>query len=468
MVKVDGGRATEVDASATAPTAEREPTRAHATLPPRRAALVLIHPVRDDEPPVVFRVNGERWIGRSRNASFHVEDARVSRRHATFEPRGEGLFVRDDGSRHGTFVNRSRVSGAGILARFGDVVRVGELLLHAVSDSERHSARPRRIDGASLGLKGVLLAGPELGDVWDEAQRISTLREPVLILGESGSGKECVARLLHGPTAAGPFIGLNVSAVPETLFEAEIFGCERGAFTGAHSTRAGAFREACGGTLFLDEVAELKLESQAKLLRALDGGHVRPLGSKGDVPVDARVLSATNRDLERACETGHFREDLYYRLSGLVLRVPPLRERRGDILLIAGEVLRQCAGGLRFSTDAASLLVTASWHGNTRELRHAVAFAAQRATLQGEPLILPEHLRMQARQAARSETLTSDRIEQALTDCGGIASRAARMLGISRTTLYKNLKLLEQDKAAPVAAMERERVEGNGAGAHDR
>lgn len=434
----------------------------------KRAGLVLIHPAHDEEAPVVFRVSGEYWMGRSRDAPFRVEDARVSRRHASFEPRAAGLFVRDEGSRHGTFVNGARVSSAGTLARFGDIVRVGDLLFHAVSNADRYAARPRRIAGASVELKAALLAGPELAEVWDEAQRISTLREPVLILGESGSGKECVARLLHGPGGSGPFIGLNVSAIPDTLFEAEIFGCERGAFTGANTARLGAFREARGGTLFLDEVAELKLESQAKLLRVLDGGHVRPLGSRGEVPVDARVVSATNRDLERACEVGDFRADLYYRLSGLVLRVPALRERRGDILLIASEALRECAPRLRFSAGAASALATAAWPGNTRELRNVVAFAAQRALARPEGLVLSEDLRMPPRNGATPEGLTGDRIEQALSDCGGVASHAARKLGISRTTLYKNLRRLEKEKLVPAALTDWESGESNGAGAHER
>jgi DNA-binding NtrC family response regulator len=357
------------------------------------------------------------------------------------------VFLRDEGSRHGTTVNGVPIPGGGAVARFGDVVRVGDVLLLVVADVERSAARPRRNEGAWVGLPESLIAGPELAEVWDEARRAAALREPVLVTGETGSGKECIARMLHGERAKpGPFVALNVSAVPNALFEAELFGYERGAFTGAEAPRLGAFREAGDGLLFLDEVGELKLENQSKLLRVLDGGRVRPLGSKGDVAVSARVVSATSRDLEQACDAGDFRSDLYYRLSGLVIRVPPLRERRGDILLIALEVLRQCSPRLTLSTDAAELLAIARWEGNARQLRHAVIQAAHRAGTGAESL-LPEHLGPLTRSEGESDKLTLERIEQAFVECGGIASHAARKLGVSRTTLYKALRLLRPEKS---------------------
>lgn len=407
---------------------------------------MLLHPRPADSAPAAWRITGSSWLGRSRQATVHVDDSRVSRRHASIEPGRDGVFLRDAGSSHGTFVNAARVPHGGLVARFGDVVRVGDVLLLVVADVERCAARPRRREGAGLGLADTLVGGPELAAVWDEARRAAALREPVLVIGETGSGKECVARMLHGERETpGPFVAMNVSAVPDALFEAELFGYERGAFTGAEMARPGAFREARGGVLFLDEVGELKLESQCKLLRALDTGQVRPLGSKGDVAVSARVVSATSRDLEKACDTGDFRSDLYYRLSGLVIRVPPLRERRGDILLIAHEVLSQRAPGLTLSTDAAESLVLARWEGNVRQLRHAVYQAADRASSAGERSVLLQHLGSLARVEPDAGGLTSDRVEQALAQCGGIASHAARRLGVSRTTLYKALKRLRQE-----------------------
>jgi len=406
----------------------------------------MLHPRPTGTAPPAFRISGTVWLGRSRQATVHVEDSRVSRRHASLEPRHDGLFLRDGQSSHGTFVNAVRVPDGGVVARFGDVVRVGDTLLLVVADVERSAARPRRSEGSRLGLADTLVAGPELAAVWDEARRAAGLREPVLVVGETGSGKECVARMLHGEREnPGPFVALNVSAVPEALFESELFGFERGAFTGAEAGRAGAFREARDGVLFLDEVGELKLENQVKLLRALDTGQVRPLGSKGDVGVSARVVSATSRDLETACDTGDFRADLYYRLSGLVIRVPPLRERRGDILLIADEVLSQRSPGLALSTDAAESLALARWEGNVRQLRHVVYQAADRASSEQARSVLPEHLASLARVEPDSRALTRDRIEQAFAQCGGIASHAARKLGVSRTTFYKALKRLREE-----------------------
>jgi len=408
---------------------------------------VLLHPRPVDRAPAAWRIAGSSWLGRSRQATIHVDDSRVSRRHASVELRRDGVFLRDEGSSHGTFVNATRVPLGGVVARFGDVVRIGDALLLVVADVEHSAARPRRSEGAGLGLADTLVAGPELAAVWDEARRAAALREPVLVIGETGSGKECIARMLHGEREnPGPFVAMNVSAVPDALFEAELFGYERGAFTGAEMGRPGAFREARGGVLFLDEVGELKLESQCKLLRALDTGQVRPLGSKGDVAVNARVVSATSRDLEKACDTGDFRSDLFYRLSGLVIRVPPLRERRGDILLIAHEVLNQRAPGLTLSTDAAESLVLARWEGNVRQLRHAVYQAADRASRAEERSVLSQHLGSLARVEPHARELTSDRIEQALAQCGGIASHAARRLGVSRTTLYKALKRVREQK----------------------
>lgn len=443
------------DASATAPTdRSARPNVRGVRAPARRAGLVVLHPRPADAASQVFRVAGSSWLGRTRQAPIQIEDVRVSRRHSSVEPRSEGLLLRDEGSSHGTFVNATRVSREGCLARFGDVVRVGDVLLLVVADVERSAARPRRREGCQMGLADTLIAGPELAEVWDEARRAASQREPVLLLGESGSGKECLARMLHGERAdPGPFVALNMGAVPNDLFEAELFGYERGAFTGASAARLGAFREAHGGVLFLDEVGELSLENQAKLLRALDGGQVRPLGSKGEVAVNARIVSATNRPLHEACDSGDFRADLFYRLSGLVLRVPPLRERRGDILLIAHEVLRQCCPRLALSTDAAEALALARWEGNARQLRHAVSQAAHRAAASHASLLRTEHLGVLARVEIGTDNLTLERIEHALAQCRGVASHAARLLGVSRTTFYKSVKRLHPERSV-VPALE--------------
>ena len=440
-------------ASATAPTDAR-PRRSS---PPgvstsRRAGLVLIFPNRPDEAPPVWRVAHSVSVGRTREADVQLDDTRVSRRHASVEPAPGALLVRDGGSRHGTFVNGDAVAAEGTPASAGDVVRIGDALLLVVEDVERFRARPRRYDAGRLGFAETMLAGPLLAEVWDEASRASALRDPVLILGESGSGKECVARILHTARAElGPFVALNASAIPEPLFEAELFGHERGAFTGASQARLGAFREAQNGILFLDEVGELKLDLQAKLLRALDHGSVRPLGAKGDVTVNARVVSATSRDLKQACEAGDFRADLYYRLSGLVIRVPPLRERPDDIILLTLQVLRERSARLILSADAAEALVRARWEGNARQLRHAVAQAANLALSRAEDIVRFDHLPELVPLGHDADGLTLERIQGALARSAGVVAHAARALGVSRTTFYKALKRLDPASALPVS-----------------
>jgi DNA-binding NtrC family response regulator len=365
------------------------------------------------------------------------------------EPRTGGVFVRDEGSRHGTFVNGASVSAEGTLARQGSIIRVGDTLFVAVDDVESHRARPRRYDGARLGLAENMIAGPDLAKVWDHATRVASLRDPVLILGASGSGKECVARILHAARAVpGPFVGINVTAIPETLFEAELFGHERGAFTGANTARPGAFREASGGVLFLDEVGALKLEVQSKLLRALDGQLVRPLGASRDVSVDARIVSATSVDLREASEAGEFRADLYYRLSGIVISVPPLSERPDDVMLLTLEMLRARSVRLNLSVDAAEVLALARWEGNARQLRHAIAHATSQALAAGSDELRPEHLPDLAPIQVGSDELTLERIQSAMKRSGGVAAHAAHALGISRTALYNALKRFNVDTAS--------------------
>jgi DNA-binding NtrC family response regulator len=280
----------------------------------------------------------------------------------------------------------------------------------------------------------------------------------VLILGESGVGKERVARALHeqGGRRAGPFLPINCAAIPESLLESELFGYERGAFTGAQVWKEGLLEAADGGTLLLDEVCELDPSLQAKLLRALEEGAVRRLGGRRPVPFDVRFIASTNRDIHVEMRQGRFREDLFFRLDVIEIRIPPLRERVEDIPLLAAHFLEACSARNgkkidRIADEAMDLLTRYHWPGNVRELKNAVerAFAYARG-----PFITPEDLPDAVLQGAPPqesggfrawkrrtiERLERDFLIKALADHGGNVSQAAKALGIHRSSLQRLIR----------------------------
>ncbi len=279
---------------------------------------------------------------------------------------------------------------------------------------------------------------------------------PVLITGESGSGKEVVAQLIHqwSPRNQGPLVAANCAGLPESLIESELFGHTKGAFTGATQSRQGFFRAAHGGTLFLDEIGELPMHMQPKLLRALESGQIMPVGSDEAIEVDTRLVAATNRDLEKAVAEGRFRDDFYYRINVVELRVPPLRERREGVLPLARRFAAEFAGGpVRLSPQAMQCLLAYTFSGNVRELRNAI----QRACLlcRGD-VILPEHLppkiaALGAGSAAppgdddRLSQVERATIQATLNETGGNRTQAARKLGISRRALIYKLRAMELD-----------------------
>jgi len=308
---------------------------------------------------------------------------------------------------------------------------------------------------------GLIGRTPQMIELYKEIARVAPTPATVLIVGESGTGKELVARAIHAhsPRAHGPFVALNCGALTETLLEAELFGHMRGSFTGAIADKKGLFEEAHGGTLFLDEISETTPALQVKLLRALQEGEIRRVGETRTRRVDVRVIAATNRDLEAEVRAGRFREDLYYRLSVVTLRVPPLRERRDDIPLLAAHFLRRTAEqlgrSLAFSPAALALLTTYSWPGNVRELENSVEYAAIHA--RGRlitPEDLPEKIRAAVPSPRRARASASveaalfhdlpslDELERrymlyVLDVVRGNRSRAAEILGIDRRTLYR-------------------------------
>jgi DNA-binding NtrC family response regulator len=315
---------------------------------------------------------------------------------------------------------------------------------------------------------GLLGRSPVMIGLYKEIARVAPTRSTILIVGESGAGKELVARSIHqhSTRSTGPFVAVNCGALTETLLEAELFGHVRGSFTGAVGDRKGLWEEAAGGTLFLDEVGETSPAFQVKLLRALQEGEIRRVGASKATQVDARILAATNRNLEQDVKAGKFREDLFYRLSVVTLRAPSLKERRTDIPLLAerflGMVLdREGHKQLTLSEETIRTLVAYNWPGNVRELESAIEYAVLHA--RGHAIVpedLPEKLQSaQVRSAARSplsalfEDLPAlDELERRyllyiLEVAGGNRTRAAEILGIDRRTLYRMIERYGIDKA---------------------
>ena len=294
----------------------------------------------------------------------------------------------------------------------------------------------------------IIGSSPVMAKVFDTIRRVAGSDISVLIVGESGTGKELVARAIHQQShrKEGPFIPINCGAIPETLLESELFGHEKGAFTGAHLQRPGRIESAQGGTLFLDEIGEISPALQVKLLRVLQERSIERVGGRVEIPVDTRVLAATNRDLQGAMKEGRFREDLYYRLNTVMISVPPLRERGADIAMLAKVLLRRFGDEANkkvagFSREALLSLEQYPWPGNIRELENRIRRAV---TLTDNPSLTPEDLDLPNPDEKQEElTLKEARdavekrvIAQTLAKTGGNISKAATILGVSRPTLH--------------------------------
>jgi transcriptional regulator with PAS, ATPase and Fis domain len=301
-----------------------------------------------------------------------------------------------------------------------------------------------------LGMKAVI-ASETMRNLMTLAERVARSHATVLILGESGSGKEVLARAIHhfSNRSQKPWVDLNCGALPEHLIESELFGYDRGAFSGATNNKPGLFELAHQGTIFLDEIADLEMKMQVKLLRVLDGVPYYRLGGVKKVCVDVRIVAATNQELETAVAQGRFRSDLYHRLTQITLRVPPLRQRIEDIEPLATHFLAQHDPSLRFSPEAIDVLLQHSWPGNIRELRNVVMRAA---VLSLDDEIKPEDLPLQQatdREPASLQVLGSlegmerKMIFDALHSTNGHQQKAAAKLGISRRTLSRKLKVYD-------------------------
>ncbi|MGE0101493.1 MAG: sigma-54-dependent transcriptional regulator [Blastocatellales bacterium] len=303
-------------------------------------------------------------------------------------------------------------------------------------------------------FESIIGRSDALMNIFKMIEKISAINSSVLIQGESGTGKELIAKAIHynSPRADGAFVAINCAALPENLLESELFGYVKGAFTGAHATKLGLFKTADGGTLFLDEVSEMPPSLQVKLLRALQEREFIPLGSSKPVTFDARIIAATNRNLEEEIAENRFREDLYYRLSVFSLTLPPLRERREDIPLLVRYFIEKYTRELNIppkpvSEEALQALINYEWRGNVRELQNAIERAVTLSDETIEISHLPSKI-VEARSAIRDltgQTLTLDEIErkhilETLRKVGDDKARAAEILGIDLSTLYRKLK----------------------------
>jgi len=333
-------------------------------------------------------------------------------------------------------------------------------LVHAIElDQENRVLREQLRSRPGFG--GLIGTSPKMQRVYKLIEKVSQHNYPVLIMGESGTGKELVARSIHfsGPRRHKPFVPVDCSALVPTLIESELFGYVKGAFTGATHTKQGLFEVANEGTLFLDEIGDLPVDLQAKLLRALQEREIKPVGSTERIPIHVRVITATNRDLETAIRAAAFRQDLYFRLNVVQIKLPPLRERKGDIPLLVNSFLEKFSDPQRpvrtISEDAMRRLMAYDWPGNVRELENAM----ERAVALGSgPILhvgdLPSNLQYASaeRLAENDELAPLEELERraifrALRETGGDKLAAARLLGIGKTTLYRKLKQYDAERS---------------------
>jgi two-component system response regulator AtoC len=425
--------------------------------------------------------SGRLTVGRSASCDITIDHSSVSREHAVFHG-GFPVEIEDLGSTNGTTVSGARVAkGTRVPVEQGRVIAIGAavLVVHgAFEPFPQARERPSR-SGNPGEDPSIIVADDAMRELHRIVDLVAKGDLSVVLLGETGTGKDVLADAIHrrSPRAAEAYVRLNCGALPDALLESELFGYERGAFTGAVQAKPGLLEVADGGTLFLDEIAELPLGMQVKLLRVLEDGEITRVGGVRPRRVDVRIICATNRDLAARVEHGAFRQDLYFRINGITLTIPPLRARRGEIAPLAREFVREAcrrAGRLQLRLTEESLLMLENygWPGNVRELRNAIeravtlcitdvidlqhfapqggGFASQAAALSEDDVapatvsLLPDpdtatHLGLHEDARRAAQALERRRIAEAMERCGGNQTRAAKLLRISRRTLVARL-----------------------------
>jgi DNA-binding NtrC family response regulator len=432
------------ESDSTDPTAALRTGSAARTLKIRDAELAVVE--GPDAGQVFALPRGLVRVGKAKDGDVVLADASVSRAHFTLEDRAEGWLLRDLGSTNGTQLNGLLVREAYVPA--GATIAAGATTLRFQSRESSFVIEPSR--ASSFGeLIGSSLRMRELFGI---LERVAPTELAALLLGETGTGKELIARAIHeaSPRRAAPFGVFDCASVEPSLIGAALFGHRKGSFTGATEDRKGAFRAAHGGTLFIDELGELPLDLQPRLLRVLERREVQVLGDDTAVRVDVRVVAATHRDLRALVTEGKFRKDLYYRLAGVVIDVPALRERAGDVVPLARTFLERARPGTRLSPGACARLEAHSWPGNVRELRAAMDRAAvlgRGPELTERDLMLepgPEAPATAGPGAGRGprslEAVEREAIEEALRATGWNRNQAARILGIAAKTLREKIE----------------------------
>jgi len=419
-----------------------------------RALLVCRQPTRTDV--VEIREGEQAVFGRSGDVTLRVEDSKASRRHVAVRLVGGTLHVEDLGSRNGTLVNGRVLRGASCAVAGSGVVRIGDCEIILATATVRSVVA----DAPTKEADEIVVADPEMQKVLALAQKVARASTTVLVLGETGVGKDVLARRIHALSRRRdqPFVRINCGAIPDALLESELFGHEKGAFTGADRRKIGLVEAAKGGTLFIDEIGELTAAAQVKLLHVLENRTLTRLGGATEIPVDVRIVCATHRDLKSDVKTGRYRADLFYRISSFALAIPPLRERPSEVVVFAhsfAEAFARAAGDPSpvISHEFAQALSGYSWPGNVRELKNAVEHAmvvADGGELTAE--CLPPEVRGAQREAwggVKKELadLERERIERAIGDEGGNQTRAAARLGMSRRTLVYKLARWKREEA---------------------
>jgi transcriptional regulator with PAS, ATPase and Fis domain len=412
---------------------------------------VTVHVTRGPDAGRVLRIEGPSFVvGTGELANLRLTDAGVSREHLRLQPTANGVRIRDGGSKNGTFMGAMRVYDLAVATDVALVLGSTTLGIAIAADAIELPMSSAGSFGEAIGTS------TSMRHLFATLERAAATELTVLLEGESGVGKDLLARAIHAasPRRAGPLVVADCGAIAENLIESELFGHERGAFTGADRARKGLFEEANGGTLFLDEVGELPLDLQPKLLRALEQREVRPVGGRAAQPIDVRVVAATNKNLAEAVVTGGFRSDLFYRLAVVRATVPPLRERPEDVLPIARVILRKLKADpeVDLPEDFAARLVAYAWPGNVRELRNTIerhaALGASMETLfeqagapsPGGPAEL-ERPYYEARQKV-VDHFDERYVKHLLERANGNITRAAEIGEIARPSLYRLLDRL--------------------------